>query len=41
MNINRDKNNEIIDEDVEDPKYAKEDLELDKLLLTLIMVIYK
>jgi WD40 repeat protein len=37
MNINRDKNNEIIDEDVEDPKYAKEDLELDKLLLTLIM----
>jgi len=39
MNIKHDKNNEVIDDDVEDPKYAKENLELDKLLLTLIMVI--
>ena len=38
MNIKRDKNNDIIDDDVEDSKYAKEDLEIDKLLLTLIMV---
>jgi len=37
MNIKHDKNNEVIDDDVEDPKYAKENLELDKLLLTLIM----
>jgi len=38
LNIKRDKNNDIIDDDVEDSKYAKEDLEIDKLLLTLIMV---
>ncbi|ORX33707.1 WD40 repeat-like protein [Piromyces finnis] len=37
MNINRNQNNDIINDDVEDSKYAKEDLELDKLLLTLIM----
>jgi len=37
VNIKRDKNNDIIDDDVEDSKYAKEDLEIDKLLLTLIM----
>ncbi|OUM69702.1 hypothetical protein PIROE2DRAFT_2337, partial [Piromyces sp. E2] len=37
INIKRDQNNDIIDDDVEDTKYAREDLELDKLLLTLIM----
>jgi len=37
VNIKRDQNNDAIDDDVEDSKYAKEDLEIDKLLLTLIM----
>ncbi|ORX76493.1 WD40 repeat-like protein [Anaeromyces robustus] len=37
MNIKKEQNDDIIDDDVEDSKYAKEDLEIDKLLLTLIM----